>query len=163
MTTFARRRADGRSNVEVLIDVISRDPEPGVIHSYDELGHALEEGADRAYPKLTVQRIVAGSLRQVGLRTKRALECVPGVGYRVVFAKEHMGLALKRKGRADIQLKKAFGILKNVRLDELDPANRAAHEAQFVMMSALLQNQVALDRRLQKTEQVIADMLKKKE
>lgn len=157
-TRFAITRADGRSNTEVLIDTVGDTP-PGTIHRYEDLAAALAVGASHSYSIAQVQRIVACGLRQLGRRCKRTLECIPGVGYRVAYAREHLGLAVRRQDRANSQLRKGLSLLQDVRFEEMDANTRKAHEAQLLIVSSIYQQQTALEARLSRNEQAIADLL----
>jgi hypothetical protein len=158
MSRFAIVRADGRSNAQVILAYI-KDSEPGQIHRYEELAAALEQGCARPYSRPAVQAAVRGALRQIGAITKRTLHAVPGVGYRVAYAREHMGLAVKRQDRAQVQIRRGLQLLQDVRFEEMDANTRKAHEAQLLISSALYRNMVALETRVAKSEQLIADLM----
>ena len=72
-------------------------------------------------------------------------------------ASSHNGLALDRKQRADKQLRRGLHILNNVRWDEMDANQRAAHEGTLLIMSAIHANQASLNRRMSKIEKIIGD------
>ena len=151
---FAIHRADGRSNAEVVLGVIS-GAEPGSIFTYAALATALTEGAARTYTTRDVQDIV----RRLGPRLlraeQRALRCVSGVGYRVAQASEHRGLALQRKQRADVQMERGLRTLQDVRWAEMDEPARKAHEATLMLVGTLWQQSRALERRQAAVEDAI--------
>lgn len=154
---FVITRADGRSNTQVVLDYV-KNAEPGHQFTYRELGVALSEGTDRDYTVPAVQSVVRSSLRALEREWKRTLQNVPRVGYRVALAREHMGLALVRRERADSQLRKGLSVLENVRYDEMDENTRRAHEGHLMVTAALVANQIALNKRMTRIEELLGDL-----
>lgn len=154
---FEVTRLDGRSNSQVVIDYV-KNGEPGRVYSYHELGAALSTGTDRDYGVNAVRAAVTASCARLLKEHQRALHNVRLVGYRLAHAKEHMGLALVRKRRADVQIKKGLHTLRHVRWDELDDNARRAHEGHLMITESLVANQMALDKRLRAVEQAISSL-----
>jgi len=104
-----------------------------------------------------VQRVVSGPLFGRLLREQqRTLRNVRNVGYRMVRADEHNELARGRMRRADKQMDRGLLLLNNVREEEiLDPMARQSHQATRMVLSALVQQQRAMERRMQAVEAAI--------
>lgn len=158
---FEITRLDGRSNARVLLDHLQRG-EPGQTYTFDELANVLSEGTDRTYSRIEVRRITAATYDRLLAEQQRALHNVRGIGYRLAPAGEHNRLAMDRKKRADVQLERGVNTLRNVRWDELDPESRKAHEGTLLVMSALHQQQVSMERRQRKIEETIRRLSKGK-
>lgn len=154
---FEVTRSDGRSNSQVVIDHV-KDGEPGRVYTYAEIGLALSVGTDHNYEVGSVRGAVIGSATRLSKEYQRTLHNVRLIGYRLAYAKEHMRLALQRKSRADVQIKKGLHILRNVRWDEMDSNTRIAHEGTLMITESLYANQMALDKRLRAVEQAIASV-----
>lgn len=154
---FAIARPDGRSNAQVLIDYV-KDGEPGRIYTYEELSIALSHGADHTYSTQDVRAIVTTAYPRILKEHQRALHNIRGQGYRVAFAKEHTALAMTRKRRSDTQLLRGFQTLQHVRIDELDPNARMAHEGTLMIVGGLYQAQQAMDKRLRAVEDAIRSL-----
>ena len=156
---FEITRSDGRSNAQVLLDYV-KDGEPGRLYPYDELISVLSAGSARMFTKTTVRGVVISAHPRFLKTYDRALQNVRGQGYRLALAQEQKGMALQRKRRSDVQLIRGMELLQHVRLDDMDPMARAAHEGTMMILGALWQNQQAQDRRLRKVEETIRKMAK---
>lgn len=130
--------------------------EPGHLYDYAGLAAALAVGT-RPFTTVEVQRIVQRLVTRLLREQQRRLHVVPGMGYRLAPAAEHMSLAHVDRRRSDTQLKKGLDTLRHVRFDEMDANTRAAHEGHLMVHEALYANQVALDRRLRKVEALIQE------
>lgn len=155
---FAIRREDGRSNAQVVIEYV-KEGEPGRIFTIDELAAALSVGVDHSFEKRSVQAIVRNTTNALEKTYKRTLHAVPTVGYRLAYAKEHMGLACLRQDKANRQLRKGLHILENVRWDEMDENTRQAHEGHLMLTSAIYRNQIALESRMRRVEKSIENLI----
>lgn len=151
---FATSRTDGRTDSEVLIDLV-REAQPETIFTFDELSEALSKGTSKTFDKQAVQSVVSRSVLRLSKETQRALYSIRGVGYRVAAASEHSRLANHRKKRSDRQLTKGLAILQNVHWDEMDPNQRNAHQAQLMILQAVVSNQISLNRRMSRIEEAI--------
>jgi len=156
---FAITRADGRSNTQVICDLVG-ECQPGRIFSYEELGKFLSAGTRRNYEIEDVQGAVRLAGPKLGRIHKRALVNVKLTGYRLVPAEEHRVLAVDRQNKASRQLKRGFEILRDVRLEEIkDLQVRSAIQGQLMIVSGLFYAVAAHERRIDRVEQLIDDML----
>lgn len=155
MTPFKVTRADGRSNGQVILDLV-RDAEAGRLFTYEELSAALQAGTSRIYSVRHVCGIVRAVTPRMLREQQRRLHSVKLMGYRLAPAAEHMKLAHMDRRRADVQLRRGVETLRHVRWDEMDPNMRAAHEGHLMLTEAVYLNQVSLDQRVRKIEQAIA-------
>jgi hypothetical protein len=156
---FEITREDGRSNTQVICDLVGKCA-PGRVFSYEEIRQALEEGASHEYKLSNVQGAVRSAGPKLGRLHKRALHNVRLTGYRLALAQEHRSLAVDRQSKASRQLKRGFEILRDTRLDEIkDEQSRRAHEGQLLVISALLHAAAAQERRIGRVEQIINNMI----
>jgi hypothetical protein len=153
--TFEISRQDGRSNQQVVVDLVHA-ADPGTIYTYEDIGAALAVGTDQQYPRTRVLSIVLISQRRLLAEHARTLTNLRDVGYKVAFANEHVGLSVARHRKADMQLQKGLHLLKNVRWKELDENARTAHMGMLLVTEALYRNQQALERRQTRVEDVLA-------
>lgn len=153
-------RDDGRSNIEVILDMV-RDREPGTMFAYDDIATTLEEGTDRTYSRDAVQRIVVAAHKRLLQQQARALINVPTVGYRLAPAAQHVVLSERRKSAAQAQLQRGLNLLQNVRWDEMNPNERAAHEGHLLVMSAVWSQTQAITRRQEHTEKLIRQLFER--
>lgn len=152
---FVISRADGRSNQQVVLDLVHA-AEPGTTYTYEQISEVLSIGTNQAYDARRVQGIVLSSQRRLLSEYARTLTNLRGVGYKVAFANEHLGLSVIRHRKADVQLQKGLHLLKNVRWNELDENARTAHMGMLLVTEALYHNQRALERRQSRVEDVLA-------
>lgn len=151
---FFIHREDGRSNSQVIIDLV-KEATPGRIFAYSEISDALSVGSDRQFDVPAVRCSVLGAISMLERLYKRTLLNVRNTGYKLAKAEEHMLIAGIRSDRANRQLKKGLSTLTNVKWDEMDENTRRAHEGQLLIMSAFYQQNVAMDRRMRKMEETI--------
>lgn len=155
---FKITRADGRSNAQVLLDYV-QDGRAGQTYTYAELAAALEDGADRTYSRVAVRQIAAAAYDRMLKEQQRALHNIRGVGYRLAPASDHKQLAAQRKRRSDVQLVRGLNTLRNVRWDEMDTETRKAHEGSLMVMSAIYEQQRALERRQSSIEDAVRKLM----
>jgi uncharacterized membrane-anchored protein len=158
MKAFEITREDGRSNTQVLLDLV-QGCEAGRTFAYDEIAEALSAGTDHAYSVEQVRAVAAKAYDRLLREQQRALHNVRGVGYRIAPASDHRRLAVDRKDRADVQLKRGLNTLRNVRWDEMEPEARKAHEGTLMVVSAMYEQQRALDRRQSSVEDAIRKLM----
>lgn len=154
MTTFKISRDDGRSNGQIILDLV-QGRDSGTFFSYQDLGEALSAGTAKRYTRQEVQRIVTATCPRMLKEQARTLHNIPNQGYRIAPAVFHMTLANDRKSRADKQMLRGVQLLEHVKWDEMDANQRLAHQGQLLVMAALYQNQKALERRQTAIEQAI--------
>lgn len=162
MTTnqFQIRRADGRSDAQVIIDLV-RDEQPGTIFAFSDIATALEAGCDRAFGTADVRAAVARAERRLLSEQSRALLNVRGHGYKVAHASEHSLIARNRKARSDVLLRKGMHTLRNVRWHEMDENQRAAHEGTLMVLGAVMAAHEAIRERQDRVEKRLREVLGK--
>jgi len=157
---FEVKRKDGRSNTQVICDLVGSNNAPGRVFSYKEIGEALSVGSDREFDRPDIQQAVRNAGPKLGKIHQRALQNVRQTGYRLAKAEEHMGLAVDRQVKASRQLKRGYEILRDVKEDEIkDEQVRLALRGQFLVMSGLFHAVAAHERRLGRVEKLIDKML----
>jgi len=159
---FEISRPDGRSQAQVLIDLV-RDAQPGQLFEYPVLIDALRYEGGRPVTAADVASVVSRAYGRLLKEHQRALHCVRGRGYRVAPASDQRALAQGRKNRADVQLRVGLNTLRHVRWDELDVEARKAHEATLMVMSAIYEQQRAMERRQNAIEEAVSRLLRRKQ
>lgn len=152
--TFEIARADGRSDAEVILDIV-KDCTPGTVIDYEQMAGNLAIGTDREYSNKDVQSIICRSEKKLAQQLSRALVNVRGKGYKVALAEDHQMIAGRKKDRAHKLLKRGLTVLKHVRWDEMDENQRRAHEGQLMIVSALTTAVDGMEQRLQRVENAI--------
>jgi hypothetical protein len=133
---------------------------------YDELLVAADFNTIIAYAEL--DRVLGRSFvenrspiyrarQHLGEMRLRWLEAEPGVGYRVIEAREHLDAAQRRKRRARTQLGLMVKIAEVTDLARLEPDELARFDAQARINSALYMVAVHHEQRLQRIEQILKD------
>ena len=155
--TLLKRRADGRSNQQVLIDhVQSHADQPGKQFTYEELSAVLGSGTDRDFDRVSVQQVVRAAREQLLRQHKRTLVCVPNVGYHLAHAREHKAIASAQTRRGHRQMKRALSTMENARLDEMTATERELHLAQCQINSQLYHEQRRMLSKQQRHDDMIA-------
>lgn len=159
---FAPSRPDGRSDRQVVFE-LARDADPDTQFTHDELIEALSVGLAGAVDRTRVYRAVGDGNTTLLRERKRYLKNVPGQGYRVIHTSEAVAVALDKKGRAESYLARGLAVLRNARLEELDPAQRTLHEGQLLIMAGLHEATKQSERRHNRSEQLIAELTERVE
>jgi hypothetical protein len=108
-----------------VYDLLHAAPVNGLV-TYDELGEAL--GLDPVGERNIIQQAVHQAARKHEQADKRAIDAVPGKGYRIVEAAEHLDLARMHQKKSGRSLKRGASKVHNVDLNGLEPQVRAAFE-----------------------------------
>lgn len=160
MAPFEPSREDGRSDRQIVLDLV-RGAEPGTIFLYADMQTALEEGTDREINRRVIGAAARAASNSLLSDERRALAVVPGRGYRVIRAEEHLPVAMDKKARASGYISRGMRLLKQCRWEELPAQVRTAQEGQLMIFAGL---SAAIDdhqQRLDRHEEVIAAILKR--
>lgn len=93
--------------------------------------------------------------QELGDMRRRWFEPVPGVGYRIIEASEHMHAAQARKQRARRQLRQMVKIGEVTDLSRLTPDQLAAFDSQAKVNAAVYMALVHHERRLSRLEEIL--------
>lgn len=151
---FKITRSDGRSDAQVVLDLV-KDKPAGEVFTYEQIQAALSENSNHSYSVANVQSIAVRVYPRLLKEQARALHNVRNVGYRLAPAAYHVTLANDRSMKADKQLLRGVQTLQNVRWDEMNENQRLAHEGQMMIVSALYAQMKALERRQNAVELAI--------
>jgi uncharacterized Ntn-hydrolase superfamily protein len=154
---FAPSRADGRSDRQVIFDVVA-EAEPETVFTYEALIEALSAGLDETVDRRRVYRAITNANKTLLHERSRYLSVVKNTGYRVLRADEHLPAAIDRKQSAVSKLKQGMELLRNAKIEELDEAQRVLHQGQLMIMSGLYDAVRESHRRHDKQERVIEDL-----
>lgn len=159
MTKFKTTRESGRSDSEVVLDLVAANA-PGTLITYQAFQDALNAGSNRHFDRNDVCSAVNRSLGVLAKRLKRVVRCVRGLGYRVAEAKEHQVVAQWRKDRADVQMRRGLQALEHVDWSAMDENSRRAHEGTLLLLSAMVNAQRALERRQGSIESLVSSLIR---
>jgi len=137
----------------VVYEQLNRTPVDGVL-TYESLGEALD--LDPADDRHSIQMAMRRAAKEHEEVDRRAIEPIMNVGYRVVQAKEHLGLARAQQRRAGHALKRGRSKVVNVDFNQIDVETRKAFEVvayAFQMQSDMVQR---LDVRNKKLAEKVA-------
>lgn len=109
-----------------MIYPLLRAVETEGVLTYDTM--ALELGLDPVQDRHTIQLAMRRAALEHERVDKRAVRAIPGTGYRVVPAPEHMELAERHQRKATKSLTRGRSKVENVDLNLLDPETRRAFE-----------------------------------
>jgi hypothetical protein len=154
MSRFVITRSDGRSDAEVLAEIVAA-AKPGDLLTYDALAAGLSVGASRDYGRADVQASVGRAERKLAIEQCRALLNIRNQGYRIALAGEHQTIAMRKRDQAGTLLKRGLMVLQHVDWDAMDDNTRRAHEGQLMVVGALHSAMSGLDRRLARIEDVL--------
>jgi len=130
-----------RARWRILYDMLA-ERDSGDTLTYDEMVTALGLHAD---DRNTAQLAMRRAAVEYELSHKRAVKAVPNVGYRIVDAGEHLGLARTHQGKASRSVKRGLSKVTNVDLNRIDdPEVRKALE----LAAAVLSHQDEMMRRM---------------
>lgn len=105
----------------------------GKVLSYDRLGKLLDLNPVRDRAKIA--QAVYRAERELLEKDQRALECVSGTGYRVVFASEQLRLAKGQQKKARKALVAGHALVVNVDRGALDNEQAAKFDAAAYVLS----------------------------
>jgi hypothetical protein len=152
---FTVTRTTGKSDAQVVIDLV-KDGTPSTLYTYAQFAEALSKDSPREFGVVDVRRAVTAACPRLLKEYQRALHNVRLKGYRLALAREHSGLALSRRRRADVQMNRGLALLRHVRWEEMDENTRQAHQGHLMLTEALAANQQALERRMRAVEHAVA-------
>lgn len=161
-TNFTPQRSDGRSDRQVIFDLVE-SASPETVFEYDDLIAELEAGVDTEVERPRVYTAVRLANKLLLAERRRYLRVVRGTGYRVIRADEHVDVAMQRKDSATDRLRQGLAVLQQVRMEELDENQRKLHQGQMMVMGALYDAMVYSDRRHARTEAVIESIKRQQE
>jgi hypothetical protein len=159
---FQTTRLDGRSNSQVIIDLVKAD-EPGTIYTYDVLRTALNEKSTKSYDVSEAQAAVRNANSRLLREQSRVLRCVIRTGYKLALANEHAPLALDRRRRGNRQYQRGLELLENVRLEELDENARNLHVGHMMITKAVIEHLGALTKRQAASDEIIKKLAERQD
>jgi alkylated DNA nucleotide flippase Atl1 len=145
---FPVKSPDGRAQWEMVYDVI-KVLDQGVVITFDELNTltGLDLKAERSPLYKAMQKLEE--------QDKRTIASVPGVGYRVVEAKEHELLGRRHHRSSIRQLKKAKSKFASADRSRLSPDDRERFDRLEMTVSRMEQVTRRLERRKREVQEVI--------
>src|ERR1700755_1562302 len=123
MSRFTARSPDGRAEWEVVRDYIRTEHgnTPGRIAPYSDLHTILRRDEDERH---AVQQAGRRASAEMLIRDHRCLVAVPGEGYRVAAANEHVHIGTDKEKRGTRQFRRAVKVYDSTPLEELTEAER---------------------------------------
>jgi len=162
MSKFLPVRADGRSDVQVILEML-RGAEPDTLFTYQQMADALGVGIDTEVTREKIQRAAVVAIKRLEEEEKRTATVMPRLGYRIARANEHSYIAGGRKRRGTRQLARGRHTLESTRLDELTQAERSRSINDRIRFTLYEQILVAHETRLNRQDQLIESLFKQQE
>lgn len=144
-----------RARWRVLYEMLVKH-DVGDVVSYPEMGAVLnlDPDADRHVIQMALRRAASEFLEV----DKRAVDVIPNIGYRVVAAEEHMGLARRQQRRSNRALARGRSQVVNVNLNEVEPEARKAFEVMAQAFSMQMDFNRRMDVRQARLERAVHSM-----
>lgn len=133
----------------MVYDELLTDAEFGDLVTYDQLSACLGRSFQRN------RGPVYRACRQLGALRHRWLEAVPGEGYRVIAANEHVRASLDRKERARRQLDTMLVIARSTDLASLTNEERDVWDRQNRINVALVGIMASHEQRINRIEEIL--------
>ena len=159
MSAFQPSRDDGRSDKRVVYE-LAHDAAPDTVFTHDDVRAALEDGVDREITKQRISQAVAVANKMLLREHSRYLTTIPGVGYRMIRAEEHLPVALGKKARAETQIQHGIDLLKNTDLSELTETQRTVHLGHTMILEGVWRMAKASEKRAAEQQRAIDEMLR---
>jgi hypothetical protein len=156
-TLFAPSREDGRSDRQVVIDLVETS-QPGDMLYHNEILEELREGTDRDIRREHVYRAANAASRWLIKHSKQALVPVRGQGYRVSVPDDFHGLTLVRRDRASTQLARGNEVVEHAPFGDMSDEIRQAMLPLAILISGAYGQLHAHHRRLARHDDVIAEL-----
>lgn len=115
-----------RARWRIVYEDLLSDRDENHVVTYEQLADALDMDAEA--DRHTIQMAVRRAAKELEEVDKQALDAIPNVGYRIVYALEHMGLARRQQRRSHRALASGKSKVVNVDLTGLEPEARKAFE-----------------------------------
>jgi hypothetical protein len=157
VSIFAARRADGRAEWRVVAD-LAANLQPGDVIPHERLLAALDR--DDMGP---VYQAVARANRHLRRTRSRMLGVVPGKGYRMLSAAEHIPEADRQRARSLRRMETAADVARYTRRDELDAAQTTRLDMMTVALASMAQAIRHLDYRQRLTEAALTNITRRVE
>lgn len=135
--------------------LLSAAPMNGLV-TYDQLGDALELDPERE--RGLIQQATHRAAREHEKLDKRAIDVIPGKGYRIVEPAEHLDLARRHQRKSSRALARGHSKAVNVDLNGLEPQVRAALEVVGHAFRLQMDFNRRLDVRQSKLEQTVREI-----
>lgn len=149
---FKPTRADGRSYRDVAVEAL-KDRVPEEIVSYEELGKMLDIDPENELTR--IRSIVRSAIKPLLQLHRRGLSNVPGKGYRVLPAREHMLVSSNHRSKADRAIGRALAYLEGANREEMTEMERKLHDGQCMIVQAIHASHQHLDKRMSKIEELL--------
>ncbi len=160
MNAFEPSRSDGHSDRQLIFELV-RHRDPDTMFKYAELQKILEIGTDRKITRTVIGAAVRSANPTLLREVNRVLAVVKTVGYRLVRADEHVGLALVRKDRAEVMFRRGVEVLQGTRIDELDEPHRTLHQGTLMVMRGFYEALRTTQKRQATQERVIQQLVQR--
>jgi hypothetical protein len=151
-------RKDGRSDSQVIFD-LALDMKPNDILTFEVLLAELQKDVDVIQiDRNRTYGAVKRANKRLLKKQNRYLSVIRGMGYKLLQADEHLGVALQKKQTAQKYMQVGLDILEHTIFDELSPNQRILHEQQLLLMKSLYQKVRFHDEKLSETENLLDKM-----
>lgn len=149
---FSAKRADGIAEWRIGYEFV-QPLEIGAIATYDKICDVLDRARDDLNP---IYRIMGRAAKELRRHDKRSLECVPGIGYRVLHPTEHELQARRYHRQGHRKMTTSLEVVKATDLDLLTEADRQRSIALAMVLQGMCSAIGDLQHRQRRTEQILA-------
>lgn len=143
-----------------VYDLLKKTPTGGIV-TYEHLGETLRLDPDGE--RNAIQKAVHRAAKEHEQEDKRALDAVPGQGYRIVQATEHLTLAKRQQRKSNRALVKGHSKVTNVDLTGLPTEAQAAFHTVARAFAAQIDFNRRMDVRQGHLEDAVESMATKQE
>jgi hypothetical protein len=127
--------------------------------TYEAMGALLNlDSVTDRHPIQMAMRRAARELEQIN---KHAVDSVPTVGYRIVAASEHVGLAKRHQGKAGRSLVRSYSKVINVDLNGASPELRRVIDVCATVLAAQMDFNRRMDLRQSNLERAVESVVTK--
>ena len=154
---YKPKTKDGTPMWQIIFDMFA-DKEPDIILTYDEITNELNKHTDEPTSIEELRSAVYGARPHLIAERKKWLGCVRGLGYRIIPAREHIGVSTDYRERATRSVNTAVAVAVNTDMQGMTPSERNHHSAVRQGLCLLAQRMADHDETLERHEAAINEL-----
>lgn len=148
MPPFTPSYRDGLS-AATLVTALAKDKPYDYILSFEEIAKQLGIEVDDS---VRIRSAAARAKPRLLREHMRALEAVPGKGYKVLRPGEHARLATSHRRKSDRQIRRAIAVIKGADERDMTEPERQRHQKVGMALNLLYERQVDTEQRVARLE-----------
>lgn len=151
MAPFAPQYRGGQSAASLIVALAGGKPYDTTL-SFEEIAEQLEVGADDL---VRIRSGIARAKLRLLRDHMRALEAVPGKGYRIIRPGEHARLATHHRRKSDRQVKRAIATIQGANENDMTDVERERNRKVGMALSLLYERQADVENRVARLEDLM--------